>query len=224
MARRLLKSFEVGACSVRPAIVPHETNEPIHPMKLLSLAILATLTTPALAQEVSFTGEIEDVSGTTNQFILDCTGTSLTSSAFNLNQFFDVNVQITGQWNGSATNPSVEVTAITPVPEVFEIGGGAKIGETSNLGFFASPGSQVIGFISTGTGFDPFGSDGVIFLDQNQVVLSMSGTVGGSGNIQMPFQIPNNPSLIGLEIYGQGAVSNAGGFTLTNPDCKEIDS
>ena len=194
-------------------------------MKLSPIAglTLFALSAPAFAQEVTFDGKVEDVSGTTNQFVVDCTDTQLTSGLFDLNLFVGQQVEITGQWNGSAANPSVNVTAIQVVPEVFEIGGGAKIGKTSTLGFTAPTGSTVIGFISLDTSFEPFGADGAIFLDQSQIVLSRTGVVGGAGIIQMPFQIPNNPALVGLDIYGQGAVVNGGFISVTNPDCKTID-
>ncbi|QDU68333.1 hypothetical protein [Engelhardtia mirabilis] len=191
---------------------------------LLAPIALFVLSTSALAQEVTFTGKVEDVSGTTNQFVLGCTDTQLTSAFFNLNLFVGEQVQITGQWNGSAANPSVAVDAISVVPEVFEIGGGTKIGKTSTLGFTAAPGSGALGFISLNTSFTPFGAEGVIFIDQSQIVLSASGTVGGAGVLQIPFQIPNSPALVGLDIYGQGAVVAGGLVSLTNPDCKTIDN
>ena len=187
----------------------------------LTTLALALCASPAFSQDVTFTGKVEDVSGTTNQFVLDCTDTQLTSAFFNLNLFVDQQVRISGQWNGSAGNPSVSVTDIEVIPEVFEIGGGAKIGETSSLGFIAAPGSQALGFISLDTSFTPFG-DGVIFLDQNLIVHTASVTVGGAGVLQIPFQIPNNQALIGLDIFGQGAVIGGGFVTLTNPDCKTI--
>jgi hypothetical protein len=178
----------------------------------------------AFAQTVTFDAKVEDVQGTQNQFFADCTDTQLTSSLFNLNTFVGQQVRITGQWNGSTANPSVVVTAIQGVPEVFEIAGGAKIGETSALGFTAQPGAAVIGFLSLAPSFAPFGSTDVIFLDASQVVLSRTGTIGGTGVLELPFAIPNSPVLVGVELYGQGAVVAGGFVNLTNPDCKTIDN
>lgn len=191
----------------------------------LRTALTLALASPAaLAQTVTFDAKVEDVSGTQNQFFADCTNTQLTSGLFNLNQFVGQQVELTGQWNGSTANPSVDVTAIQVVPEVFEIGGGAKIGETSNLSFAAQPGAAVIGFVSLAPSFTPFGTSDVIFIDQNQIVLSRTGTVGGTGLVELPFGIPNSPALLGLDIYGQGAVVAGGVVALTNPDCKTIDN
>ena len=100
----------------------------------LALSLAALLTAPADAQSVTFRGKVEDVSGTQNQFVVDCTTTSLTSTAFNLNLFVGQQVEITGDWNGSVGSPSVNVQAIAVVPEVFELGGGAKIGEELKVG------------------------------------------------------------------------------------------
>lgn len=191
----------------------------------LSIASLVLLLTAgsASAQQVTFRGKVEDVSGTTNQFVVDCTNTSLTSAAFNLNLFIGQQVEITGQWNGSAANPSVSVGAIQAVPEVFEIGGGAKIGDTSSLSFTTQPGTTVFGFLALAPGFLPFGPDSVILLDTSQVVLTRSGLVGGTGILELPFFVPNSPTLVGIDLFGQGATLEAGGFVVTNPDCKTID-
>ena len=190
--------------------------------QLLSILFLASAILPASSQSVSFTGKVEDVQGTANQFFLDCTDTRLDSALFDLNLFVGQSVSISGQWNGSIASPSVTVDAIQAVPEVFEIGGGAKIGDTSTLGFTAQPGDVAFGVLSLGSSFLPI-ARGVVFVDLTQSVLGLSGTVGGTGILQLPFQIPNDPSLVGVEIFAQGAVSSGGVLRLTNPDCKEID-
>lgn len=189
--------------------------------KALALAALLVLTATSNAQEVSFVGKVEDVSGTTNQFFVDCTNAQLTS-AINLNPFNGEVVSITGTWNGSVNNPSVNVETIALAAETFEIGGGAKIGDTSNLGFTGQPGDNVVGFLATGSTFLPT-IDQVIMIDPTKIRVTLAGTIGGSGILEMQFPIPNNPSLIGFEIFGQGAfVADDGTVTLTNPDCKEI--
>jgi hypothetical protein len=191
---------------------------------LLPAAALLTLVPAASAQDVTFRGKVEDVSGTTNQFVVDCTGTRLTSGLFNLNLFVGQQVEISGDWNGSTANPSVDVTAIAPVPESFEIGGGGKIGQVNNLTFGGQPGAAAFGFVSTQTGFTPI-NGGVIFLGTGNIVFQTAGTIGGAGVLQLPMPIPNNPALIGLDIFGQGALSDAAGnLTLTNPDCKQLDN
>ena len=189
-----------------------------------TLAVLTVLASASQAQEVTFRGKVEDVQGTFNQFFLDCTDTQLTSAAFNLNPFVGQVVEISGQWNGSGANPSVDVTAIAPATETFEIGGGAKLGEVSTLGFTGAPGSNVLGFVSLAPSFVPFDGNNTVLIDLNQTVVTRTGTIGGTGIVQLGFGIPNNPALGGLEIYGQGGILQGGAWTLTNPDCKEIDN
>ena len=195
-----------------------------HMRFLTSLLAAAALTCPTFAQDVTFRGKVEDVSGTTNQFVLDCTNTKLTSVAVDLNLFIGQMVEITGPGNGSSATPEVLVNTIAVTPETFEIGGGAKIGETSTLGFTGAPGDLALGFISLGVSFQPLPGAGVIFLDQSKIVVNRSGIVGPTGILQLPLAIPNNPALIGLDIYGQGALIGGGFLQLTNPDCKTIDS
>ncbi|MEX1023713.1 MAG: hypothetical protein WD226_01430 [Planctomycetota bacterium] len=189
---------------------------------LLSSALLAVVHD---AQSVTFRGKVEDVSGTNNLFFVDCTSTQLTSLAFNLNSFVGQQVAITGDWNGSFAAPSVNVTSIAPALETYEIGGGADIGDFSNQSFVAAPGTFAVGLLSLGSSFAPFqGGNGVIFLDPTRVVLTQTGVVGGSGILEIPFFIPNDPALIGIDLIGQGALLSAGAAPLlTNPDCKEID-
>ena len=69
------------------------------------------------------------------------------------------------------------------------------------------------------------GAAGVVFVDLGQTVIGTSGVIPGGGILQTNLQIPADPSLIGLEVFGQGAlIDGAGNLTLTNPDCKTIDS
>ena len=191
----------------------------------LALSLSAAMAMPADAQSVTFRGKVEDVSGTQNQFILDCTNTSLTSAAFNLNLFVGQQVEITGQWNGSNMAASVNVAAIAVVPEVFELGGSAKIGDEIKVGFIATPGDLAFSRICLAPAFTNFGSSGVLFVDLGQTAIGTVGVIPGGGILQHTLQIPNDPNLIGLEVFAQGAlIDGLGLLTLTNPDCKTIDS
>lgn len=194
-------------------------------MNPISIGIAAlVLAASASAQSVTFNGKVEDVSGTQNQFFVDCTDTRLTSTAFNLNLFVGQQTRITGTWNGSAANPSVNVTDIQVIPEVFELGGGAKIGGVLKVGFIGTPGDLAISRIALQPGFAPIDGAGVLFLDMSTAVAGTSGIIPGGGILQTNLPIPNNPALIGLEIYGQGAtITPEGVVTVTNPDCKTLD-
>ena len=190
-------------------------------LSLLPLSLLA-LSALSAAQDVTMRGKVEDVSGTTGQFFLDCTDVDLSSGIFDLNLFVSQQVEIQGTWNGSVTNPSVIVNAIQVVPETFEIGGGGKIGELAHPTVTGAPGSLAVTFASFSTSFVPFGGAGTGFLGGN-VFPTGAGTIGGTGILQLDIPVPDDTSLIGVEIYGQGAIVGGGFVTLTNPDCKELD-
>jgi hypothetical protein len=192
---------------------------PFAPLLPLSLLCL-----PTLAQEVTLRGKVEDVQGTPNQFVIDCTNTALSSTLFDLNLFVGQSVELSGTWSGSPTAPAVQVTQIQAIPETYEIGGGAKLGELSVQGFTAAPGTAVLGLLSLQPGFLPLPGSGTVLIDLGQTVLQASGVIGGSGVLELPFLIPNNPNLLGLDFYGQGALIAGGNVTLTNPDCKTVDN
>jgi hypothetical protein len=190
-----------------------------------TLALAVLLSGPALGQQVTFRGQVEDVQGTQNQFFVDCTDISLTSAAFDLNLFVGEQTEITGLWNGSAAFPSVEVTAIETVAQSFSIGGGAKIGEKINFGVMGENGDIGVGFASAGPGFLPFAPHGVIQVDFANGFIVGSGTIFSAGDVEFEFSIPDNPALVGMEIWGQGAVIDPTTFAmvLTNSDCRAIE-
>jgi len=194
-------------------------------MKLsyLSIPLLLALPSVSAAQSVVLRGKVEDVSGTSGQFFLDCTDVDLSSSAFNLNLFVGAQTEIHGTWNGSVSNPAVVVEAIQVVQETFEIGGGGKIGEEARPHVTGAPGSLAVTFASLSTSFAPLGSSGTAFLGGNPFPTG-AGTIGGSGQIEFSIPIPNDPALIGVDVFGQGAVVAAGNVLLTNPDCKTLEN
>lgn len=188
------------------------------------LSVLLLSASAVSAQQLSFRGKVEDVSGTANQFFVDCTDVDIQSSTINLNAFVGLQTQITGNWNGSAASPLVDVTAIQAVSETFEIGGGGKIGQQATFRVDGAPGSPFAMFSSLGTSFFPFRS-GVVLLDLGTLNLIGTGVIGGAGNVEIKVQVPNNPALIGLTVFGQGAIGMGGGnVLLTNPDCKTLES
>lgn len=195
-------------------------------LPLITTAVfLLTLTSlPVDAQAVTLRGKVEDVQGTQNLFFVDCTNVSITSGAFNLNLFLNQQVELTGNWNGSFVAPAVDVTAIVQVVESFEIGGGAKIGDVSNLSVTGPAGDVAVAYISTAPGFTPLGDLGVGLIHPTQSYLMGVGVIPPFGTRQFPLPIPNDPSLVGFELHGQGVILDvgAGQALLTNPDCKEI--
>jgi hypothetical protein len=186
---------------------------------LLASTVLAV---PAWSQTVSFRGKVEDAGG--GGFQVGCTNTMLTSGTFNLNAFVGMQVEATGVWNGSVASPSVDVTAMARTAETFEIGGGVKIGDTARFGVTGSPGDVAAAFLGFAAGFVPTPMAGVFFLGGPTFLLG-SGVVPPIGQLEIDLPIPANPALVGLELFGQGILSQqAGGVFFTNPDCKTISS
>lgn len=183
-----------------------------------TFALLAFALPAQAVQDVVLRGEIEDAPGF-GQFELDFTDVRLTSATIDLSNFVETKVEIEGTWNGSAVNPAIEVTSVSPAPELFEIGVRPRIGRESYLGFEGSPGDVVVGVISGGDAFIPFADGQVALIDPNLVVLTLFGGINGSGEAELEFGVPDNPSLVGLPVHAQGAIVSTSTFEVqvTNP-------
>lgn len=189
---------------------------------LLSVAAALALAATSSAQMVTFLGQVEDVQGTANQFFVDCTDISISSATVNLNALIGQQVELTGMWNGSVANPAVAVTAAPIVPESFGVGGSADLGGELNFDVSATPGQPAILFASANSAFIPFGND-VLQIDIANAIVVGSGIIPGNGNLQVSVPVPNQPSLVGRTVFGQGAwLDTLGAIRLTNSDCKEI--
>ncbi len=189
--------------------------------KLLTLTASLLLASTAVAQEVTFRGKDEDVSGTQNQFFVDCTDVDLTSALFDLNDFIGMQTLITGTWNGSRVSPAVLVSDISVVPETFEIGGGGKLGDDMTFGITGPDGAFAAAFFSMDSDFLNL-RQGVVLIDLARSSKIAQGTIPPIGNIEWTVTIPNDPTLVGLTGYGQGFYVSGGRLTITNPDCKEV--
>jgi hypothetical protein len=193
-------------------------------MKLpyLSLSLL-TLSSLAAAQHATLRGKVEDVSGTTDQFIIDCANVDLTSATFDLNLFVGSHVEIQGIWDGSTTSPLVDVTAILEVPESFELGGGGKIGSPLKPSVTGTPGALAITMGAVSNAFLPLGTFGTILLG-GTTFHTGSGTIPAGGTLELSIEVPNDPTLVGVDVFGQAAILDTGASTLlfTNPDCQTL--
>jgi hypothetical protein len=188
-------------------------------MRLPFLVPLFLVSSLPFAQQITLRGKVEDVGP---GFIVDCTDTQLTSSAFDLNAFVGQHVLIGGTRIGAGNPPLVSVTSIAVTPEIFEIPGNPEIGDTVRFGAIHTPGSQVFFRAALGSGFQPAGSLGTYFLDPATDVAAASGIIPAPGDLELAVALPNDPALIGLTIHGQAIVRTPGGFLLSNPDCKDI--
>lgn len=210
--------------------MPDDTPSPrpFKTMKVLStllrFAAPLLLVLPAMSQTLTFRGQVEDVQGT-NDFLVDCTNVQLSSSLFDLNLFVGQQTQITGNWNGSNTLPTVVVTAISVITESFGMGGNAKIGGDLRFDVTSTPGDITAIYGAEGFGFFPIGMLGAVQLDPTSVFLVALGTIPGGGNLEFEFTVPNDPTLVGMTFYSQAiVVSPSAPNFITNSDCKTISN
>jgi agmatine deiminase len=98
--------------------------------------------------------------------------------------------------------------------------GDAILGGTVNLDMTGSVGQKYFAALSYKPAYQSAGAAGVYLIDPNAMVLIHSGNFPASGTISLPLNVPNNPALLGREVFFQGMIVPAGpgsGF-LTNRD------
>ncbi len=141
-------------------------------------------------------------------------------SSINLVAYHNLDVRIEGIWNGTV----VEVTSIAADIESFSIGGNGVIGGRMDFDTVAPIGSLAANFLSLGFGFlVPF-DDLALQLDPTTATVLGGGAVGGDGSFKTRIDLPDDASLIGLRVYGQGyVVPPVGAPYTTNLDTKVID-
>ena len=189
----------------------------------LAPLLVAIAAAAAPAQQVSLRGKVEDMPSQPGRFIVGCTATELTSSVVDLNASVGQQVELTGSWNGSSSAPVVDVATLNTVAKLFEVGGGGQIGTDLKFKVTSSPGDFTIMFAALDSGFMPAHKAGVLFLSLTPMLTVASGFVAPDGTLEVKGQIPNDPSLAGIEVHGQAFVSfTTGGATLSNPDCVTI--
>jgi hypothetical protein len=147
----------------------------------------------------------------------------VSSTLFDLGLLVGQHVELGGNWNGSVVAPAIVVTAVQAVPKSFEITGPPKIGKLVHPTVTAAPGSVAFAFVAVTNAFLPLGAAGTGVLG-GVIVPTGSGTVGGTGVLQLNLTIPNDPILVGVDAIGQAVVVDPGlaAFWFTNPDCIEI--
>ena len=191
-------------------------------MKARHLLASLLFVAPLSAQELTFRGLVEEDDELPGSYCLDCSDAVLTSSTVVLGDFVDMDVELTGTWNGNLVDPIIDVTAITPMAANFEITTTEIIGDPATFSVTGPVGAPAGTFYARGRGFVPF--NGSIFLLQPATVTPVGfGSVGATGIFDATVNIPNNPALIGLVAYGQGFWFEAGQVNLTNARCFRVE-
>ncbi|HET6204650.1 MAG TPA: hypothetical protein VFI25_17795 [Planctomycetota bacterium] len=177
----------------------------------------------ASAQAVSLRGKVEDLPGMPNQFVVHGTNTHLTSPTIDLNLFVGQQVLLDGNWNGSATSPSVAVQTIAIAPRTFEIGGNGTIGGEIRFTAFGNAGETALLSIALQPTFLPIGGYGAVFIDLASLIVLGGGPINAIGEFEIAIPIPNDTVFVGLDVFAQGAIFAPSTLLLiTNPDWKEI--
>lgn len=153
------------------------------------------------------------------QFVIKFVGTNLQSTAVNLNLFQNGHCTLQGTWNGSV----LTVTSAVASADTFSIGGNGTIGNKYRFTTDGAAGDLALNLVALGTAFLPvFGNQALMLNPANTQPLT-AGLIDSGLQWKSDLDIPNNPSLIGLRLFGQGVkVSPAGVIKLTNIDAKEV--
>jgi len=195
-------------------------------MRPFATVLLFALAAPAVAQ-VPVTVRCTPTDGSAAgcyycpgfQNVIKWVGTRLQSSTINLVQYHDLDVMLTGTWNGSV----VDVTSVQVVGESFSISGNAHLGTSADYSTTGSDGDIAIHFAALGNGFSVPIADVALQLDPTRTAVLDAGVISG-GEYQSQLAIPNVPSLVGLRIYGQGVVlTQAMTLWSTNVDTKVVN-
>jgi hypothetical protein len=151
--------------------------------------------------------------------VIKLTGTKLHCNTINLVAYHDLDVKIIGTWNGSV----VEVTSIALEPESFSVSGNGVIGGRFDFNTVGPIGGLAANFLSLGAGFlVPFDDLAMQIAPASAVVLG-GGVIGGNAEWKTRLDLPDDTSLIGLRIFGQGYVAPPiGAPYTTNVDSKVI--
>jgi len=186
------------------------------------LPVTCVLATGLAAQTVTLRGQVEDVPGTPNQFILDGTNLPLVSTALNLNLLVGQQAIMQVVDVGTPGAPVIRVDSSVPTAKVMDMGN-LRLGQTSTFEVNAPAGSAAFMFLDfqSNTGFLPAGSLGTWLLGLSPFLLA-GGITNGQNQFQTPFFTPPNPQLIGLRISSQAFVGDHGNWFFSNPDDRTV--
>lgn len=153
------------------------------------------------------------------EHVIKLVGTQLHSSTVNLLAFHDLNVVMHGTWNGTV----VEVTSVQLDAESFSISGNTTIGHRASFSTFAPAGSLAANCVAFGPSFTVPAADLAFQLQPATALVMEFGPIGSGGELKSRLDIPDEPSLIGLRLFGQGLVLPANGAPwTTNVDMKTV--
>ncbi|MBL8724325.1 MAG: hypothetical protein JNK49_09775 [Planctomycetes bacterium] len=187
----------------------------------------AFLTTSALLAQVPVTVRCTPTDGSAAgcyycpgyENVIKLTGVRLHSSTVNLVQYHNLDVVLTGTWNGNL----VEVTSVQLTNETFSISGNVRIGSRADFSTVGPIGLPAANLVAFNGGFSVPIADLAFQLAPSSTVVLAVGSIGNGGEMKSRMDIPNVPSLVGLRLYGQGMVLPSSGVPYsTNVDMKQV--
>ena len=153
------------------------------------------------------------------EHVIKLVGTQMHSSTVNLLAFHDQDVLVTGTWNGAV----IEVASAQLITESFSIGGNGQIGGRFDFSVVAPSGSLAVNCMAFAAGFAVPAADLAFQLNPATTMVLGLGTIGNGGEFKTRLDIPNDTSLIGVRVFGQGLVApTAAPAYTTNVDAKDI--
>lgn len=186
----------------------------------------AALAAPIFAQQVEVQCQLADGRQTGcyycpgYQFVIKFVGTQLQSTAVNLNLYQNSSCFLQGTWNGTV----LTVTSAVAAPDTFSIGGNGHIGNRFHFTTSAATGDIALNLVALGTAQNLLFGNQFFMLNPLTTQPLDAGIVGGGGQFTTDLDVPNNPALIGLRVFGQGLVLQQGGsIKLTTIDAKEVN-
>jgi hypothetical protein len=193
-----------------------------------TLFVLPLLAASALAQTYTIVGDIDAIQGT-NLFELDCTRIRLVSNTVNLQQLHDASRQQDMEYTMQVVDVSaggltiLNVLSAVAGPEQFNMGN-LRFGRTETWDLFGTAGSAFQIFLNArnATSWLPLTGFGNSWFMGPGAVPIFRGTMN-AGFIQIPFQMPTIPALVGVEFSAQTILlSPANVLSLTNPHCRVV--
>ncbi len=153
------------------------------------------------------------------EHVIKLVGTRLVSTSVNILAYHDQDVVMTGTWNGTV----VDVTSIQPTVESFSLSGQGRIGRRLDFSTVGPIGALAVNCAALGSGFAVPAADLALQLQPASLVVMGAGTIGGGGEFKVRLDIPDEPALVGLRLFGQALVVPAqGGAYTTNVDSRDI--
>lgn len=195
--------------------------------KLLTLVSSVLLSASAIdAQTSILRAEVSDLPGPPRRFVVEgAPSLLLISNTVDVAALYDTGHYSMTVQEVASTVPgtrTLEVLAATPTAESFAIDSELLRGTQASFVVRGRAGSFAVAYLATTdrVGFLPLGDAGSWVLPPVSRLVG-AGTISGP-DVEFFVAVPDDPSLVGLEISAQAAIVDSGQLILSNPDSEII--